>query len=104
VKRFGYSEVVDAYLQARRDRTAAKWFFRRYRQIHFALFPILLSTLIWRVVDFLDELMSGATKMSLGKYMLEGHNALILQLVIINILLLLLYQMKKWHTSCQPAQ
>jgi hypothetical protein len=68
------------------------------------LVPKALATLIWRVVDFLDELMSGATKMSLGKYMLEGHDALILQLVIINILLLLVYQMKKWHTSCQPAQ
>jgi uncharacterized membrane protein YedE/YeeE len=103
-KRFGYGEVVDVYLQARRDGAAAKRFFRRYRQILFALFHILLLTLIWRLVDFLDELMSGATKMSLGKYMLEGRDALILQSVIIGILWLLVYQMKKWHTSCEPGQ
>lgn len=76
----------------------------RYRQILFALFHILLLTLIWRLVDFLDELMSGATKMSLGNYGLEGYDALIAQSVIIGILLLLVYQMKKWRTACHPGQ
>jgi len=76
----------------------------RYRQILFALFHILVLTLIWRLVDFFDEVMSGAVKMSLGKYMLEGRDALILQSLIIGILLLLAYRIKKRHTSREPGQ
>ena len=34
MKRFGYGEVVDVYLQAKRDGPAAKRFFRRLLRSH----------------------------------------------------------------------
>jgi hypothetical protein len=76
----------------------------RYRKILFALFHTLVLTLIWRLVDFFDEVMSGVVKMSLGDYMLEGRDALILQSLIIGILLLLAYRIKKRQTSREPGQ
>jgi hypothetical protein len=75
----------------------------RFEKIVFALFYLLLLTLIWRVIDFFDEALNGATKMSLGKYGLEGPDALIAQSVIIGILLLLVYQIKKWHAFRDPG-
>ena len=54
-------------------------------------------------MDLFDEAINGAAKMSLGKYGLEGYDALIAQLVIIGILLLLVYQIKKWHASLDPG-
>ena len=75
----------------------------RFQKLLFALFYLLLLTLIWRLIDFFDEALNGATKMSFGKYGLEGPDALIAQSVIIGILLLLVYQLKKWHTSRDPG-
>lgn len=75
----------------------------RFQKLLFALFYLLLLTLIWRLIDLFDEALNGATKMSFGKYGLEGPDALIAQSVIIGILLLLVYQIKKWHTSRDPG-
>ena len=69
-----------------------------------AVFYALLLTLIWRLIDFFDELLSGSTKMSLGKYGLEGYDALIAQSVIIGILLLLVFQIRKSHSYRNPGQ
>ena len=76
----------------------------RRQKIQFALFYILLLTLVWRLIDFFDEAISGATKMSLGKWGLEGYDALLAQSVIIGILLLLVCQTRKSHTSRDPGQ
>ena len=72
----------------------------RVKYFLFALFYILLLTLAWRLIDFFDEVISGATKMSLGSFGLEGYDALVAQSVIICTLLLLVYKVRKWHTHC----
>ena len=69
------------------------------QKMQFVSFYILLLTLVWRLIDFFDEAISGATKMSLGKWGLEGYDALLAQSVIIGILLQLVFQMSKSHTS-----
>ena len=58
--------------------------------------------LLWRLADFIDELVSGSLKMSLGKYMLVGLDALVVQSLIISILLLLAYSLNKWLASSEP--
>lgn len=42
--------------------------------------------------------------MSLGKYGLEGHDALIAQSVIIGILLLMVFQIRKSRAYRKPGQ
>jgi len=76
----------------------------RFQKFLFVLFYLLVLTLIWRLVDLFDEAIHGAIKMSLGKYGLEGYDALVAQSLIIGILLLLVYQMRKWHTFRDPGQ
>ena len=76
----------------------------RFQKLLFAVFYALLLTLIWRLIDFFDEVISGSTKMSLGKYGLEGYDALIAQSVIIVILLLLICQMRKSYSYRNPGQ
>jgi len=72
----------------------------RNRQISFALFIALQLALFWRLADFVDEFSSGALKMSLGSYLVEGFYALVAQALIIVILLLITYRMRVWH-SCR---
>ena len=76
----------------------------RRQKIQFVLFYILLLTLVWRLIDFFDEAISGVIKMSLGKWGLEGYDALLAQSVIIGILLQLVFQMRKSHISRGPGQ
>lgn len=76
----------------------------RPQKIQFVLFYILLLTLVWRLIDFLEEAISGVIKMSLGKWGLEGYDALLAQSVIIGILLHLAFQMRKSHTSRDPGE
>ena len=81
-----------------------KPFTLRRQKIQLALFYILLLTLVWRLIDFFDEAINGATKMSLGKWGLEGYDALLAQSVIIGILLQLVFQMRKPHISRDTGQ
>ncbi|MEH6517203.1 MAG: hypothetical protein V7742_10985 [Halioglobus sp.] len=67
----------------------------RFPKIQFVLFSMLLLTLVWRIMDFFDEVISGTTKMNLGDWGLEGYDALIAQLAIIGILLLLVIRVRK---------
>lgn len=70
----------------------------RFQKLLFVPFCLLVVILGWRLIDLFDEAINGFTKMSYGKFGLEGYDALIAQSVIIVILLLLVYQMRKWHT------
>ena len=74
------------------------------QKMQFVLFYILLLMLVWRLIDFFDEALNGASKMSLGKWGLEGYDALLAQSVIIGILLQLVFQMRKPHISRDPGQ
>jgi len=74
------------------------------QKMQFVSFYILLLTLVWRLIDLFDEAINGATKMSLGKWGLEGYDALLAQSVIIGILLQLVFQMRKSHISRDPGQ
>ena len=65
---------------------------------------LLLLVLVWRIADFLDELISGRVKMSLGEHAIEGSDAFIVQSLIIAILLLAAYYLKKWWTTGEPGQ
>jgi len=49
---------------------------------------LLLLILLWRLLDFIEEVVSGRLKMSLGPLLLTGSVAVIVQLVIIILLLL----------------
>jgi hypothetical protein len=53
------------------------------------LLTLLLLILFWRLLDFIDEALSGSLKMSLGPLLLTGSVAAIAQLVVIILLLLL---------------
>lgn len=70
----------------------------------FALFIALQLMFVWRLADFIDELVNGPLKMSLGNYILVGFYALVAQALIIVVLLLLAYRTKKRHTSSEPVQ
>ena len=74
------------------------------QKMQFVSFYILLLTLVWRLIDLFDEAINGATKMSLGKWGLEGYDALLAQSVIIGILLQLVFQIRKSHISRDPGQ
>ena len=74
------------------------------QKMQFVLFYILLLMLVWRLIDFFDEALNGASKMSLGKWGLEGYDALLAQSVIIGILLQLVFQMRKSHAYRNPGQ
>ena len=74
------------------------------QKMQFVSFYILLLTLVWRLIDLFDEAINGATKMSLGKWGLEGYDALLTQSVIIGILLQLVFQIRKSHISRDPGQ
>ena len=54
-----------------------------HRYKNFALLCVSLPVLIWRVVDFIQEAVSGLIKMSLGPLHLEGPIAVFLQLSLI---------------------
>ena len=49
---------------------------------------LLLLILLWRLLDFIEEALSGSLKMSLGPLLLTGSVAAIVQLVVIILLLL----------------
>lgn len=59
------------------------------------VFYALLIAISWRLVDLLDETIAGEIKMSLGKFMLEGQDALFMQSLIIAILTLSAYRIGK---------
>jgi len=61
-------------------------------QIHsrYAAFCILclsITALLWRLLDFFEEAINGSVKMSLGPLLITGHNAAIMQIAIITVLL-----------------
>jgi hypothetical protein len=58
----------------------------------FVILPVALSALTWRVLDFLNEALSGAVKMSLGQYCVTDSVAVLMQIIIIGFLGLFLYK------------
>lgn len=62
----------------------------------FLVFLPVCVLLGWRVADIADELLTGAIKMSVGQWVLEGYEAMVMQLVIIGLLLVFL--IKTWRT------
>lgn len=51
------------------------------------LAPVVVL-LLWRLLDFIDEVMGAGVKMSLGPFLLTGYPAAAVQLALIFLLLL----------------
>lgn len=58
----------------------------------FVILFVALPALTWRVLDFLNEVLSGAVKMSLGQYCVTGSVAVLMQMIIISFLWLFIYK------------
>jgi len=64
---------------------------------------ISLATLLWRLLDFLEEATAGSVKMSLGPLLITGYSAAIMQLAIITVLLIAIYKTTAWLLRKQAS-